>query len=64
MEEVLDDNGMCDNTKIYILKPIILDEQQLAHWKKDTKKSRRISLEGVRDKIVSNLYGKETTFSI
>lgn len=47
-----------------IPKPIVVDVQALAQWKKDTAEVERIILEGVRDHIVSNLHGKETPFSM
>lgn len=62
MEVVLDDNGVLEYIKNNIPKPSASYAQQLTQWKKDTTKARRMILEGVRDHIVPNLYGKETPF--
>ena len=64
MEFVLDDNGLLEYTQTSIPKPVALYAQQLAQWKKDTAKGSRIILEGVRDHVVSNLHGKETTYAM
>lgn len=64
MEVVLDDNGVWEYTQTDILKLAAPNAQALSQWKKDTTKSRRIILEGVRDHVVSNLHGKETPFSM
>jgi len=44
MEVVLNDNGLLEYTKTDIAKPSTSDAQQLAQWKKDTTKARRIIL--------------------
>ena len=64
MEAVLDDNRLLEYVKIDIPKARPVDSQNLAQWKKDVAKVRRIILEGVRDHIVSNLHGKETPFTL
>ena len=60
MEAVLDENRLLEYVKRDIAKPASLDTQNLAQWKKDVTKVRRIILEGVQDHIVSNLHGKES----
>ena len=62
MEAMLDDNGLLEYIKTDVAKPQTSDAQNLAQWKKYLGKARRIILEGVRDQIVSNIHGKETTF--
>ena len=47
-----------------IPKPGLVDSHNIAQRKKYVAKARGIILEGVRDHIVSNLHGKETTFSM
>jgi len=64
MEAMLDENGMLEYVKTEIAKPSQSDAQQLAQWKKDVAKTRRIILKGVRDHVVSNLHGKETPFAM
>lgn len=64
MEAVLDDNWLLEYVKTDIAKPGSTDAQNLAQWKKDVAKARRIILEGVWDHIVSNFHGKETPFSM
>lgn len=64
MEAVLDDNGLLEYIKSDVEKPQASDSQNLAQWKKDVAKVRRIILEGVRDHIVSNIQGKETFFAM
>lgn len=64
MEPMLDGTGLLEYIKTYIPKPIKPYAQQLAHWKKDTKKYKRIILEGVKDHVVSNFHGKETNFAM
>lgn len=49
MEVVLGGNGALEYTCTDIPKPVVSDAQQLAQWKKDTTKARRIVLEGVKD---------------
>lgn len=61
MEAVLDENGVLEYIQNDTLKPIASDEKQLAQWKKDTTKSRRIILEGVRGHVLSRLHGKNNT---
>lgn len=58
MEVVLDDNILLEYVKVDIAKPWLVDAQNLAQWKKDVAKARKIILEGVQDHIVSNLHGK------
>lgn len=64
MKVVLDDNGLLKYVKKNIKKIRTIDAQNLAQWKKDVAKARRIILEGVRDHIVSNIHGKETPFTM
>ena len=64
MEGVSDDNGVLEHTQTDIPKPVASYAQELAHWKKDTTIFKRIILDGVRDHVVSNLYGKGTPFAI
>lgn len=64
MEVVLDENGLLEYVKIDISKPQAFDAQNLAKWKKDVPKVRRIILEGVQDHIVSNIHGKENPFAM
>ena len=64
MEAVLDNNGLLYYVKTYIPKPGLVDAQNLAQWKKDIAKARRIIPEGVRDHIVSNIHGKETPLAM
>ena len=59
MEVLLDDNGVLEYMKNDIPKPLPSYAQELAQWRKDTAKSRRMILEGVRDHIVS-MHGNET----
>lgn len=47
MELVLDDNWLLDYMKIVVVKPLEIDAQDLAQWKKDVAKARRIILEEV-----------------
>ena len=61
---VLDDNELLEYIKRDVAKPMELDAHNLAKWKKDVSKVRRIILERVRDLIVSNLHGKETHFAM
>ena len=60
MEAVLDDNGLLEYIKRDVVKPVKSDVQNLAQWKKDVAKVRRIMLEGLRDHIVTNIHGKES----
>jgi len=62
MEAMVDDNGFLEYFKTKIPKPRLVDAHNLAQWKKDVAKAKRITLEGVRDHIVSNLYGKRNSF--
>ena len=64
MEVMLDDNGLLEYVKANIPKLGSIDAHNLVQWKKDVAKARRIILEGVRDRIISNLHGKETPFSM
>ena len=47
MEAVLEDNGLKEFINNDILKPPIVDTQDLAKWKMCVVKARRIILEGV-----------------
>ena len=64
MEAVFYDNGLLEYVKAYIEKIQAFDSQNLAQWKKDVAKARRIIMEGVRDHIVLNLHEKETLFTM
>ena len=64
MEEVFDENGLLEYIKTDVAKPQAYDSQNLAQWKKDVAKARRIILEGVRDHIASNIQWKETSFTM
>ena len=64
MEAVLDDNRFQEYVNTKIPKPRSTNAQNLAQWKKDVAKVRRIILEGVRDHIVLNIHDKETPFSM
>ena len=59
MEALLEDNTLKDFIDKEVLKPT--DATQLAESKKCVDRARRILLEGVRDHIVSNFHGKETS---
>lgn len=58
MEAVLDDNGLLEYIKIDVEKPQAYNAHNLAQWKKDVAKVRRIILEGLWDHISSNIHGK------
>ena len=58
MEAVLDDNGLLEYIKTNVAKPLEFDAQNLSQWKKYVAKARRIILEGVHDRIDSNIHGK------
>jgi len=60
MDVVLTNNGVWEYTQTDNPKPITLDARALAQWKKATTRDKRIILEGVKNHVVSNLYGKET----
>jgi hypothetical protein len=60
MEAVLEDNVLKDFIDRDVPKPVAIDTTNLDAWKKKVAKARRILLEGVRDHIVSSLYGKYT----
>ena len=64
MEVVLEDNGLRDFIDQEFHKSVVANAQELAEWKKYVVRVRRILLEGVRDHIVSSIYGKETLFSM
>lgn len=64
MEVVLDDNGVLEYTKTDIAKTNSIGCTTVNQWKKDTTKSRKIILKGVRDHKILNLHGKETPFSM
>eukprot|EP00253_Pinus_taeda_P028215 PITA_28215 len=60
MEVVLDDNGLKEFIDVEVPKPT--DATQVEAWQKKTEKYRRILLEGVKDHIVSSLYGKASPY--
>eukprot|EP00253_Pinus_taeda_P009805 PITA_09805 len=60
MEAVLDENGLKEFIDVEVQKPI--DAAQVEAWQKKTSKCRRILLEGVKDHIVSSLYGKASPY--
>ena len=62
MEAVLEGNGLKEFIDSDVPKPGSSDVALLDAWKKKTKKTRRILLEGVKDHIVSSLHGKSTPF--
>ena len=62
MEAVLEDNGLKEFIDSDVPKPGSSDVALLDAWKKKIAKTRRILLEGVKDHIVSNLHGKDTSF--
>ena len=62
MEAVLDDNGLKEFIDSDVPKPASSDAAGLDAWQKKVEKTRRISLEGVKDHIVSSLHGKATPF--
>ena len=64
MEAVLDENGLLEYIKTDVSKPVESDSHNLAQWKKDVAKVRRVILEGVWDYIISNIHGKETSFAM
>lgn len=47
MEVVLDENGLLEYMEINVAKPPESDSQNLAQWKKDVAKVRRIMLKGM-----------------
>ena len=49
MEDVFNDNGFLEYIKGDVAKLAKYDAENLAEWKKDVTKVRRIILEGVRD---------------
>lgn len=61
IEAVPEDNGLKELINNDILRLATIDDHNLAYWNKSVAKERRIILEGVRDHIVSNLHGKETS---
>jgi len=60
MEVVLDDNGLKEFIEAEVPKPI--DIAQVEAWQKKTTKCRRITLEGMKDHIVSSLHGKASPY--
>ena len=62
MEAVLEDNGLKEFIDRDVPKLGSSDDALLDAWKKKTAKMRRILLEGVKNHIVSSLYGKATPF--
>ena len=64
MEALLEDNGLKEFIDSDVPKPGSSDAALLDAWQKETTKTRRILLEGVKDHIVSSLHGKATPFSI
>lgn len=63
-EFVLDENGLLEDTQTDIPKPPASNAQQLAQWKKDIEKSRRIVLEGVKYHVLLSLHGKNIAFAM
>ena len=71
IKAVFEDNKLKEFIDSDIPKPattdsqdLVVDAQDLAAWKKNVTKARRILLEGVQDNIVSNLHGKETLYDM
>ena len=64
MEEVLKDSGLKEFIDKDVPKPNVPDATNLDAWQKKVEKARRILLEGVRDHIVSSLYGKFTPYAM
>ena len=71
MEVVFEDNRLKEFIDSDIPKPAAIysqdlaaNAQDLAAWKKNVVKARRILLEGVRDHIVLNIYRKETPYAM
>ena len=62
MEVVLEDNGLKEFIGNDVPKPDLIDATNLDAWKNKMEKARMISLEGVRDHIVSSLHGKATPY--
>ena len=60
MEAVLEDNGLKEFIDMDVQKPT--DPAEVEAWQKKMAKCRRILLEGVKDRIVSNLHGKATPY--
>jgi len=61
---VLEDNVLKEFIDNDIPKPTTSNARDLSEWNKCVAKARRIILEGVRDHIISNLHGKETSYSM
>lgn len=51
MEAIFNDNGLLEYTKAYVSKPPTFDAQDIAQWKKDAARARRIILEAIQDHI-------------
>ena len=64
MEAVLEYNGFKEFIDKDVPKPTSTDAALLDAWQKKVAKARRILLEGVRDHIVSSLYGKATPYAM
>jgi hypothetical protein len=64
MEATLEDNGLKEYIDKDVPNPDATDTANLEAWKKKVEKARRILLEGVRDHIVSSLYGKATPYAM
>ena len=62
MEAVLEDNGLKEFIDSDVPKSGSSDVSLLDAWQKNTTKTRRILLEGVKDHILSNLHRKATPF--
>eukprot|EP00253_Pinus_taeda_P026441 PITA_26441 len=60
MEVVLEDNGLKDFIDQEVPKPT--NKAELVEWGECVARARRIILEGVRDRIVSSLHGKQSHF--
>ena len=58
MEAVLEDNGLQEFINSDIPKPATTNAQDLAAWKKNVAKEKRIISKGFRYYIVLNLHGK------
>ena len=61
---MLEDNGLKEFVDNDIQKSTISYTQNLTDWNKCVAKVRRTILEVVRDHIVSNIHGKETSYAI
>ena len=62
MEVVLENNGLKEFIDSDVLKPTSADTAVLDVWQKKVARARRITLEGVKYHVVSNLHGRATSF--